>query len=251
MFYLLSGKMMFMDNQHTFTAGPGTVVYLKKNIPHTFKNVGDEVIHCILTTFPSGFEKFVEECGSKIDKIPCDLKVDEAAIGKLMANCSKYGIQILPEHQVLGEKQYKPKDRKLWVLGHLIDVKLDSSDTDGNFSVVEVTSPPGAFVPAHVHVEQDEYFHVIEGEFEFTIDGKTVKAPAGTFIHVPRGVSHGFVNKSSKPAKLADFHTPGGFEKFFEECGTVCTDEKNPPKAGPVDMPAMVKLFEKHGMTLA
>src|SRR5262249_16245376 len=154
--------------------------------------------------FPSGFEKFVDECGSKIDKIPSGLPVDEAAIGKLMANCHKYGIQILPQHQVLGEKAYTAPDRKLWVMGNLIDIKLTADDTAGNFTVAEITQPPGAAVPAHAHVEMDEYFHVIDGEFEFTVDGKTVKAPTGTFIHVPKGVVHGFTNKSGRPAKLAD-----------------------------------------------
>jgi mannose-6-phosphate isomerase-like protein (cupin superfamily) len=250
MFYILAGRIMFMDNQHTFIAGPGAAVYLPKGVPHTFKNIGDEPVKCVLTALPSGFEAFVAECGQKIDKIPCDLQVDDAAIGKLLANCQKYGIQILPEHKVLGEKQVTPKTRKLWVMGNLIDVKLTAEDTAGNFSVAEITQPPGASVPLHAHVEMDEYFHVIEGETEFTIAGKPVKATAGTFIHVPKGVSHGFTNKSGKPAKIADFHTPGGFEKFFEECGVACTDETMPPKPVAMEPAALEALFKKHGMTV-
>jgi quercetin dioxygenase-like cupin family protein len=250
LFYVLDGTIQFMDNQHTFVGGPGTAVYLPKNIPHTFKNVGDVPVQCILVCLPSGFEAFVAECGQKIDKIPSSLSVDEAAINKLLANCQKYGISILPEHRVLGEKSVAKRNRKLWVLGHLVTIKLTSADTQGNFSVMEGATPPGAFVPPHTHLAMDEFFHVIEGEYEFTVDGRTVKAPAGTFIHVPKGISHGFANKSSRPARLIDFHTPGGFENFFEDCGTVCTDESTPPPPGPVDMDAMMRLFQKHGMTM-
>jgi quercetin dioxygenase-like cupin family protein len=250
MFYLLSGRLMFMDNQHTFIAGAGSAVYLPRGIPHSFKNVGDEPATFILTCLPSGFEAFVAECGQKVDKIPSGLNVDEAAIGKLMANCHKHGIQVLPEHKVLGEKAYTPKAHKLWVLGNLIDVKVTAEDTGGNFSVVEIIQPPGAGVPPHAHVEMDEYFHVIEGETEFTIAGKPVKAPAGTFIHVPKGVIHSFTNMSGQPAKIADFHTPGGFEHFFEECGTAYAEGSNPPAPVAMQPAAVEALFKKHGMTV-
>ena len=250
MFYILEGTMMFMDNQHTFLAGPGSAIYLPKGIPHTFKNVGDTQVKCILTALPSGFEAFVAECGEPITQIPCDKQVDEAAVGKLMANCSKYGVRILPEHKPVGEKEYKPQDRQQWVLGQQVTIKLGSKETNGNFSVVEVTARPGQAVPSHKHLEMDEYFYVLEGEFEFTIDGKPTAAPAGTFIHVPKGVRHGFANKTNQLAKLADFHTPGGFEEFFDECGVECTDPTKPPTLGPPDMAKLSEVFKKHGMEL-
>lgn len=250
MFYVLEGTMVFMDNTHTFTAGPGSVVYLPKNIPHTFKNIGNTPAKCILTALPSGFEAFTAECGERITQIPCDKQVDDAAIGKLMANCAKYGVSILPEHRPIGEKTYAPKKRDRWVLGQQVSIKLGSKETGGNFSVVEVITRPGQAVPPHKHLVMDEFFYVLEGEFEFLIDGKPVKAPAGTFIHVPKGVMHGFGNKGTTTAKLADFHTPGGFEEFFQECGTECTDPTKPPTLGPPDMPKLIAMFRKHGMEL-
>src|SRR5688572_16239180 len=85
MFYIFGGQMMFMDNQHTFTAGPGSAVYLKRGTPHTFKNVGTEPVKYILTTSPSGFEAFVNECGERITKIPHDKQPGPADIEKLLA----------------------------------------------------------------------------------------------------------------------------------------------------------------------
>jgi len=49
------------------------------------------------------------------------------------------------------------------------------------------------------------------------MDGKTVSAPPGTFILVPRGAAHKFRLVSPEPAKLLKTLSPPGFEKFFEE----------------------------------
>ena len=52
--------------------------------------------------------------------------------------------------------------------------------------------------------------------------------------------------------KMVDYHTPGGFEEFFKECGVSCKEcatPPGPPKAE--EMPRLMKIFEKHGMTVA
>ncbi len=130
-------------------------------------------------------------------------------------------------------------------------LKLGSAETDGQFSVAEVASRPGGGVPPHNHRAMDEFFYVIEGEYEFTLDGQALRAPAGSFVHVPRGVFHGFRNVGSTTARMADFHTPGGFEKFFEECGAECEDPAKPPAPKPPDMEWLMGVFERHGMELA
>ncbi len=42
----------------------------------------------------------------------------------------------------------------------------------------------------HVHYEDDEAWHVLQGTLTFTFDGQTVQAPAGTTVFVPAGVVH-------------------------------------------------------------
>lgn len=225
-------------------------VYLKKNIPHTFKNVGDGPAEFVLIAAPSGFEKFVAECGERIDSIPSKLEIGPAAIEKLMQTVGRYGLAVLPDHQPNAEAPPRAKDRAFWVLGERVTVKLTSPQTDGNFTAAEVVSRPGGGVPPHRHRAMDEFFYVIEGEYEFDLDGKPTRAPAGTFVHVPKGVLHGFRNVGKSEARLADFHTPGGFERFFEECGVECTDPTKPPAADPPDMQKLLRIFEKHGMEL-
>jgi hypothetical protein len=79
-----------------------------------------------------------------------------------------------------------------------------------------------------------------------------VDAPAGTFVHIPAGAVHGFTHAGTGEAKFVDYHTPGGFEKFFEECGVECTDRSAPPPPRPTQeqMPRILEIFRKHGMTV-
>jgi quercetin dioxygenase-like cupin family protein len=56
--------------------------------------------------------------------------------------------------------------QELSVRGSKIIARVRSGDTDGEYSVVEETVPPGGGTPFHVHCLEDEIFYVLEGEFE-------------------------------------------------------------------------------------
>ena len=42
--------------------------------------------------------------------------------------------------------------------------------TEDSFSW-HATLPPGTFVPPHIHPEQDEFLYILEGRFDFVLDG--------------------------------------------------------------------------------
>jgi mannose-6-phosphate isomerase-like protein (cupin superfamily) len=70
--------------------------------------------------------------------------------------------------------------------------------------------PPGYGVPLHVHAAEDELFYVLEGEITLdSAEGPTTAGP-GTFVHLPRGVAHGFRNAGAQPARMLVVTTPGG-----------------------------------------
>ena len=71
----------------------------------------------------------------------------------------------------------------------------------GTFSLAEIASYSNEAVPRHVHVEMDEVFYTLEGRWEFTVADRTFTAAPGTFVHVPRGVPHGFRNAGIAPAR--------------------------------------------------
>jgi mannose-6-phosphate isomerase-like protein (cupin superfamily) len=250
MFYVLEGAGEFIQDGRRVTAEPGTVLYLAKDVPHAFKSVGAVPLRMIVVTLPSGFAAFTAEAGEPITAIPSGREVTPAAIEKLLRVAPKYGLELADGFaQRDGPLSLAPEQR-YWVLGHLATVKLTSEASCGNLCVAEAASPPGGFVPPHRHLAMHECFYVIEGEYEFLIEGKPQRAVPGTFIHIPPGTSHGFRNAGTTPARMADLHTPGGFERFFQECGTPCRDPERPPEPEAMDQQTLKAIFEKHGMEL-
>lgn len=72
----------------------------------------------------------------------------------------------------------------------------------------ETNSAPGQFVPVHVHPTQDEFILVQEGELDVKLDGKWSKAKPGDLVRMPRGIPHGYFNKSDKPARALFWVSP-------------------------------------------
>jgi mannose-6-phosphate isomerase-like protein (cupin superfamily) len=58
---------------------------------------------------------------------------------------------------------------------------------------------------------------VIEGELEFNIDGRAIRAEAGTIVVAPRGAVHAFPVAIGSRARFLNPHTPGGFERYLRE----------------------------------
>ena len=112
-------------------------------------------------------------------------------------------------------------------------VRLSGEDTEGEFSLLEYTAPPGGPSPApHVHEETDEVIFVLDGELQCTVVEDTVTAGAGDTIWVPRGSPHTFEVAGSREAWFLLWYSPAGFEGYFEEMGEFL--DTLPP--GPPDM---------------
>lgn len=81
----------------------------------------------------------------------------------------------------------------------------------------ETNSEPGQFVPVHVHPTQDEFILVQEGELDVKLDGVWSKARAGDLVRMPKGIPHGYFNKSDKPARALFWVSPAGrLKDLFE-----------------------------------
>ena len=86
----------------------------------------------------------------------------------------------------------------------------------------ETNSAPGQFVPVHVHPTQDEFILVQEGELDLKLDGKWTKAKAGDLVRMPRGIPHGYFNKSDKPARALFWVSPARMlEELFDNLHNV------------------------------
>jgi oxalate decarboxylase/phosphoglucose isomerase-like protein (cupin superfamily) len=135
-------------------------------------------------------------------------------------------------------------ERKIFVLGNEITIKLASRETEEGSYVFEQLTPPGVGVPRHIHQREDEIIEVIEGEYEVFFDGKIYMATQRTVMNFPRFVAHGFKNVGEKPARARFTVTPGAnFEEFFEEMSALPRDE-------PPDMAKVSEICSRYGLQL-
>jgi quercetin dioxygenase-like cupin family protein len=81
------------------------------------------------------------------------------------------------------------------VSGERIEFLRTAADTGGELLEFELELTPDGRVPgAHVHPEQEERFHVLEGTMRFRLGLRTIVAEAGETVVVPAGRMHTFAN---------------------------------------------------------
>jgi quercetin dioxygenase-like cupin family protein len=95
--------------------------------------------------------------------------------------------------------------------------KASGPDTNGRFALTEVTMAAGYASPYHVHHRDDEALYVLDGEVEVVLGGEHHRCAAGAYVCMPRGVPHGYWNRSDRPLRMLILMTPPGFERFFSE----------------------------------
>jgi quercetin dioxygenase-like cupin family protein len=122
---------------------------------------------------------------------------------------------------------------------------IAGDETDGKLSLTEFAAapPPAPSAPAHRHLDADETLYILEGEFQFILDGRTIPAPVGSYIHVPRGTLHGIENVGTATGRMLVILTPAGFEGFWAERAQLPTAAGNQ-----VDPGALLALQEKYHM---
>jgi oxalate decarboxylase/phosphoglucose isomerase-like protein (cupin superfamily) len=99
----------------------------------------------------------------------------------------------------------------------------------------ETNSEPGQFVPVHVHPTQDEFILVQEGVLDLKLDGVWTQAKAGDLVRMPRGIPHGYFNKSDKPARALFWVSPAAkLEALFRALD------------GLSDIPTIIRLSAEH-----
>jgi len=104
----------------------------------------------------------------------------------------------------------------MYTLGPHMTVKLSSAATNGLYFLAVEETPSGIGPALHVHHQQDELFHVLEGHYRFQVGSQSIDAPTGMTAAVPRGTAHAFLNVSDKPSRLLFVLSPGlDAEGFF------------------------------------
>lgn len=130
------------------------------------------------------------------------------------------------------------------VLGESVRCLLSGEHTGGAFALFHITTEPGFGPPTHVHTREDETFHILGGEYEFTIDGRPVTARLGDTLFAPRNTPHAYRCTSPGTGTMLLQATPAGFEHFLAavaaQIGT-----RLPP-----DMAVLGQLFDQAGLRM-
>jgi quercetin dioxygenase-like cupin family protein len=124
------------------------------------------------------------------------------------------------------------------VLGDQVDMLVTHKMTGGSSATLLEFSPPGGGPPPHRHQNEDETFYVVEGDYEFLVDGDRVKASAGDSSYRGRGTIHGFRNCGTTIGRILIFVQPGGFQNYLEEIS---------PLSVPADLSKLIEISNRYG----
>jgi quercetin dioxygenase-like cupin family protein len=122
------------------------------------------------------------------------------------------------------------------------ECKVSSQDTKGAMSIFESLTPFKGGPPLHVHHDQDEWFYVLEGEFDFQVGDDRYRLRSGESVLAPRRIAHAWACVSDTPGKMMIVFQPAGaMEDFFRELGKL---------NGPPPPDQAQGLFCAHGMQI-
>ena len=111
---------------------------------------------------------------------------------------------------------------------------------DGGLLVLENTFHAKGGPPQHLHLEQDEWFYAVEGEFVIEIGDERHVLQPGDSVLGPRRVPHVWAHVGAGRGRILIAFTPAGrMEAFFREVTKA--------DAMPAQDPA---LWREHGMQL-
>jgi len=132
----------------------------------------------------------------------------------------------------------RDQGEQLKVMGAGVRFLCEAEKTGNAWSLMEVVLPKHSGPPPHHH-PWDEAYYVVEGEVEFSIDGKPQIVGAGEFVYAPGGTPHGFQGASDRPSRVIIFDAPAHAEAFFRE---VDREVREMPR----DLPKALEIGERH-----
>lgn len=139
-----------------------------------------------------------------------------------------------------GEARFGVSYKMKGVTLNTLDIKISGKDTENELAVFEQTGlTPKGGPPLHIHLYQDEWFYVMEGEYLFQVGNEKYKMQPGDTIFLPRNVQHAFVQLTQKGKILVSYLPAGRIEAFF-----ALTDTWSLPPSQQV----IAKAFADHDM---
>ena len=104
--------------------------------------------------------------------------------------------------------------------------KVGGTETAGGLFIIEHRNLLHGGPPLHLHLNQEEWFYVMEGEVAFQVGEQRVHLHPGESVLAPRRVPHTFCAMAATPSRLLIAFCPAGkMEQYFRDM-----EGPNPPR---------------------
>ncbi len=138
----------------------------------------------------------------------------------------------------------------LWWFDALAVIKATAADTGGRMTIIEITEPPGAEGPLHVHHREDEAFWILEGSVTLQVGDTTIEAGSGDYAMGPRDIPHKYT-VGDAGCRMLFVCIPGGFEGLVRDMSVPAESRTLPPPSDEEpDMERIAGIGEKYGCEL-
>ena len=141
--------------------------------------------------------------------------------------------------------------RTVSIVGDRYRFLITGEQTGGAYAMFDFHVPPHHGPPPHVHHREDEFFYVLEGEFEFSVAGKVHRLGAGQTILGKRDIPHSFKCVSDTAGRMICTVCPAGLENFFDEVGTLlASPDSDPVPPTEADIQKLVAVAPRYGLEI-
>jgi quercetin dioxygenase-like cupin family protein len=141
---------------------------------------------------------------------------------------------------------------QLWFLNTLVTLRVSSEEGSDGLSLLENLAARGDSTPLHVHHNEDEIFHILEGRFRFRVGDEELRVGAGETLLAPKGVPHARLVESERGRWLVATGR-GDFERlvrsFSRPAERAELPEPSPPPT-PEQAKALAAASREHGIEL-
>jgi len=120
----------------------------------------------------------------------------------------------------------------LWFLDTLVEIRVASSAGEDGLTLIESVAPQGDSPPLHVHQNEDELFHVLDGELTLKVGDGELVLGAGESALAPKGIAHTY-RVDSDTARWLVTTTRGQFETFVRATSRPAERPELPERSAP------------------
>jgi mannose-6-phosphate isomerase-like protein (cupin superfamily) len=121
----------------------------------------------------------------------------------------------------------------IWFLNSWVTVRRAHDEGPDGVSILEHRMLFGESPPTHMHQDEDEVFHLLEGRIEFEIAGKRTVCGPGQTVTAPKQIAHCFKIVSPEGARFLTIVVGSQFENFVRSIGRPARAKTVPPHCEP------------------